>query len=491
MAKALESLRRPGRAKSILAFLIFGIIILVFALFGLTPDMGGPSLGGSAAVVNSKPIPISDFRQRLQMLEEQMQNQSPGGDRESQFRALRARVMDELVYQELLAQAARQEGFQVSDKAIREVILGIEAFKEDGRFRRERYEAYLRYYGQAPSDFEERVRKDLMARRAHDLFVGAMRRFPGEAERDERLRKYQLTALYLELQRDALEKVLPVAQGEVDEGLMNEARQYFTANRIQFSQPERVRAQHILIAAQDKRTEAEALARLEEVKKELETASFEKVATKWSDDEASKMSGGDLGLFPRGRMVSEFDQVAFSLPVGELSPPVKTSFGYHLIKVNEKVAATSPEFEDVQSEVISQVRAKRKVDLFLSQLEGAVSSGDVKQLEALAQTAKVSWQKTGDFDFSSDFVPKLGEQERLMVDILRQGEQGGLIPKVVRSQERYWVVRVEPWKVRSEKAPLLDTMAQFQMMRRSGEVFDSWLQELMKGASITRNPQLL
>jgi peptidyl-prolyl cis-trans isomerase C len=132
---------------------------------------------------------------------------------------------------------------------------------------------------------------------------------------------------------------------------------YYDEHRTEFDQ---VRARHILIRfqgsplplklGQKELSEAEALAKVQELRKKIVAgADFAEVATRESDDTGSGNNGGDLGTFTRGRMVPEFEQAAFSLKTGELSEPVKTQFGYHLIKVEshdtKALADAKPEIE--------------------------------------------------------------------------------------------------------------------------------------------------
>ncbi len=106
-------------------------------------------------------------------------------------------------------------------------------------------------------------------------------------------------------------------------------------NNVFFQSKPEVQAAHILISTENK-TEEEALALIEEIRKNVTAANFAEYAQKYSQDPGSKDNGGDLGWFGKGAMVPEFEQTAFALNIGEISEPVKTQFGYHLILVREK-----------------------------------------------------------------------------------------------------------------------------------------------------------
>lgn len=122
-----------------------------------------------------------------------------------------------------------------------------------------------------------------------------------------------------------------------------EVAKYYEANKDSFMAPERIKAKHILV-----KTEEEAI----NIKGELDKgADWDELAKKYSLDKSNAGRGGDLGYFSRGRMVKEFDDVAFALEVGKIGGPVKTQFGYHLIKVEDKKPAEQQTLEQVDKQV--------------------------------------------------------------------------------------------------------------------------------------------
>lgn len=133
-----------------------------------------------------------------------------------------------------------------------------------------------------------------------------------------------------------------------------EVRQVFDANPAQFARQEMVRARHILV---DTREQAEALrAQI------LDGADFAQLAREHSTDPGSGPNGGDLGWFGRGVMVAPFEEAAFALPVGRVSEPVETAFGFHLILVEERQEAEEPAFTDEVAELIRTALVDQKVE---------------------------------------------------------------------------------------------------------------------------------
>lgn len=122
-----------------------------------------------------------------------------------------------------------------------------------------------------------------------------------------------------------------------------ELKTYFDENKDSLGEAEQVKASHILV-------EDEATAK--EIKQKLaDGADFAELAKEYSTDEGSKENGGELGFFPRGTMVTEFEDVAFSLPINEISEPVKSDYGYHIIKVEEKKEAKEANFDDSKASI--------------------------------------------------------------------------------------------------------------------------------------------
>lgn len=130
-----------------------------------------------------------------------------------------------------------------------------------------------------------------------------------------------------------------------------EVKDYYNANQKMFVEPEMVSAKHILVETKEK---------AEEIISEINDGlSFEEAAQKYSSC-PSKGQGGNLGKFSRGQMVPEFEEAAFNLEIGVVSEPVKTQFGYHLIKVEEKIESEAKEFNEVESMIKNTLLQQRQ-----------------------------------------------------------------------------------------------------------------------------------
>jgi parvulin-like peptidyl-prolyl isomerase len=136
----------------------------------------------------------------------------------------------------------------------------------------------------------------------------------------------------------------------------NDLKAYYDANKAELTTNNQIRASHILV-----KTEEEAKKIEDQIKK---GGDFSKIAKEKSLDPGSGKNGGDLGYFSRGQMVPEFEKVAFSLKAGEVSPPVKTQFGYHIIKVTEKKEGKVVEFDKVKDLLNQRMTAEKQKEVF-------------------------------------------------------------------------------------------------------------------------------
>ncbi|MFQ6039847.1 MAG: peptidylprolyl isomerase [Candidatus Poribacteria bacterium] len=185
----------------------------------------------------------------------------------------------------------------------------------------------------------------------------------GLDEDEEVRRKIEL------LTREVTEKVLveTLIQREVMDKTVvtdKEAKAYYDQHKDEFSEKEKAKARHILVA-----TEEEA----QKIRKELESgADFAKLAESKSIDRHTAKRGGDLGYFERGKMVPEFEKACFDLKVGEISDIVKTKFGYHIIKLEEKKPASVKEFYEANDEIKKKLlsdKQQKEYQKWLNQLE--------------------------------------------------------------------------------------------------------------------------
>lgn len=139
-----------------------------------------------------------------------------------------------------------------------------------------------------------------------------------------------------------------------------EITEYYERNKSMFAEPEKVRASHILVETEDK---------AKEISESISSGSaFESQAKEFSSC-PSKDRGGDLGEFQRGSMVPEFEEVAFGMEIGDISDPVKTQFGYHIIKLTDKKESEEKSFEEVKNDIKNQLLGLRQQEVYYVKVE--------------------------------------------------------------------------------------------------------------------------
>ncbi len=494
----LENVRRPSRAKGIIAYLIFGAIIVVFIGFNVTPNRLSNEATGVAAIVNHSQISLSDYRNRLQMIERQYQSrmeQVPPAERQKFNSALRQRAMEDLIQFEVLVQAAADRGITVTDEEVRDFIVQIPSFKEEERFKRQFYERYLENQGMNAGQFEEKVRKDLIVRKLQALFQDSLKPSAVEQDLDNRVQKIKLNLEVASFSAEEVAQKIPVSTAEAQTYLAvkenaDKVKKIFDENTAKYTAPEQVRARHILISADPSKpgADAEAKGKIEALLERAKKEDFAKLATEASQDPGSKAQGGDLGYFSKGRMVPEFEAAAFGGEVGKIVGPVKSDFGYHLIKVEDKKAATTKGFEDVKVEVAKSEIGKTKVTAMEEKLSQLVVKKDEAGIRKELKALGVEWGETGEFPLDSSQIPKLSDPDKAMEAVLKSNVKKGLVPEMLKSEGRSHVISVKSF-TNTSGAP--DTFGDYVSSRKHFDAFNSWAKAAFSQATIKRNSQIL
>lgn len=378
--------------KIIIGILLF-LIAVPFAFFGIDFYFQGGDASGQVAKVDNVPISGREYDQALQQRQEQLRQAMQGRADQAMLNSpeVREAVLKDLVDERLAYTAALKAGVSVTNEELQQVIMGVPAFRENngtGSFSRKMYESALRSQGLTEAGFEAMLRKDLVLNRARGALAataftpstvldrlyrlrGEQREIsqqsfsPGDFASKVKVEASEAQAYYDEhksqfripekvkveyamLSLDRVQQQVKVTPEQI--------KQYYEERRAQFETPEERRARHILITAaadatpeQKTKARAKAEALLADVRKA--PASFADVARKNSEDPGSAAEGGDLGFFPRGRMVKEFDDAVFAAKAGDIVGPVETKFGFHIIRIEEiKAGGIGPGFDAVKAQ---------------------------------------------------------------------------------------------------------------------------------------------
>ncbi|MCB0421395.1 MAG: SurA N-terminal domain-containing protein [Bdellovibrionales bacterium] len=489
-----EKIRKPGRGKAILAYIIFGTICLVFVFLGMTPQGTGFVSGGAAAIVNNQIISQKDYRERVRQAESSLGidlNQLPAANRKMFNSQIRQRAMEELIQMELLAQAASEEGIYTSDVEVRDFIMNISFFSENGRFQRVRYDTYLKNVQMTAGQFESMIRRDLSRQKVRDVLIKALEPATIALNKDRAARNTKVEISFLSFSRSGLLNSLKVSASDVAQFQASEEGQkkikgYYESHKSDYVSPEQIKVSHILINADKGHADAEksALKKIKEVRERLQSDDFGKVAQSESQDEFSKKNQGDLGWVKRGDMPKEFEQAAFALQKDVISAPVQSDVGYHLIKVVDKKEKVQKELSEVEGEIAQSLVKENLVDQAIARFKEEAASGKISP--NLLKKYSLKWEKTEEFPVGA--TAKNLSDEKVISEILGKAREDQVVPELIESNGSYYVAKLEKvvWPESQEKED-----PRFLASRRAGDVLSKWLREMEQQSKIERNASLL
>jgi len=483
--------------RRVMALMIFGSIILVFVFFGLPSRLANQSSTGSVARVNDTLISLADLRNETQRLEQMYApifgGQMPG-DTQRQF--LRGQAAENLIGMEVMSQAAKKEGILATNSEIRDFIVKeVPIFQKDGKFQRELYERYLEYVKSSAGEFEDKIRKDRKNQRIQRLMAAAGAPLELEVQKQKALKETKVNLLFAKLDKDQWLAKGVIADSDIksklaDTDFAKRVKDYFASNKTEFSTQEEVHAQHILIKAQagDAVSEKAALEKIQAIQARASKEDFAKLAKEFTDDTGSKANGGDLGFFSRGKMVPEFESAAFQQKLGEVGAPVKTNYGYHLIKVLEKKGGQEATLASVEGKIAKKLMLSDRLESETKSLEEALAKGDSAKADQIVKSLGLSYEETGFFDLSTETVPKINSP--LATQALGEiTEAKPLLNRLVRDGGQKFVLKLKA----SKKEPLSETKTLVANLarERTGEMVNQWLESVKKESKIEKNTQVI
>ena len=453
----LQDIRKSSQGTA--AKIIVGLIIVVFALFGAESIVGGLSGEPEIATVNGEEIPQSQFLRAVEGKRRQILSQM--GDKADpdliDEGLLRSSVLEGMINEKILVQDADAKGLFVSDMALDNYIRGIEQFQIDGQFSNEKMQSLLRNAGLTLKDYRDSLKSQFVLGQSRSGLIASA--FVAENEQseiislDRQARSFGMATVfkrdyldaitvtdeevsdhyeankadykkpenvdvsYLVLDRSALQEKIEISDADL--------KTLYETEKAEYQGEEQRSASHILIKIDDTKDEAAALERIKDIQERLSAGeSFESLAKALSEDEGSAQNGGDLGLSARGVYVSDFETALFALAEGEVSEPVKTEFGYHLIKLNRIESNSIPSFDEMRGMLEARV-IKQKIDQLYAQLTEQLaditySSPDLKEASealnlSIQSLAGVSANSEHPL-FSSNKIQKVLFSNELVVD---------------------------------------------------------------------------
>jgi peptidyl-prolyl cis-trans isomerase D len=395
----LQTIR--DRAQGWIAWVIVILISIPFALWGIQSYL---EVGGDVVVakVNGVEIREQDFQRRVQQARIQLRERMGASYDATQVddRRLRNEVLDDMIREALLMDVSERLGFRVSDQELRAQIQSEPAFQREGHFDKTVYEQTLSLQGLSPAMFEAQVRQRLVGTQMVRGVLGSEFVTTAEQADFERLSRQKREISWLRIPAAQFINDEPIGQDEVQAYYTANAARFQTPEQVRleyllldvnklasgttvtddelhrlyesdqalFGEPERRKVRHILLPVPAGADDAKAQAVLEEIEavrgRILGGGSFEEVAKAVSKDPGSSSKGGSLGEIEKGMMDPAFDQAAFALAAGELSEPVRSRFGYHLIEVDEIIPARMKSFDEVKESLRDELAHQKAESLF-------------------------------------------------------------------------------------------------------------------------------
>jgi peptidyl-prolyl cis-trans isomerase D len=436
---------REGKAGKWLTYIIFGLIIISFSLWGVESYINNIGRSAGIAKVDGMEISRDEFNTAYRNQIDQMREMLGQNFNQSMVDNPQAKagVLEGVVNRRLLAAAAKKVGLTQTDEQLRKTIEAIPAFQDNGQFSLTRYQTYARNRGMTEKMFEEQIRQDGVLQQMRDAITTTAIVPKFQLDGFVKLSEQQR-----EVSRATLTPSTFLSQVKVDEKAI---KTYYDGHPEQFKIAEQVKVEYVMLSAEkftaeqvvsddeakkiyDERLEKgqfkkkssdtadekkSVLAKAQEVLKEVRAnpAKFAELAKKYSQDDGSAKNGGDLGYFGKGAMVKPFEEAAFSMKVDEIRGPVESEFGYHIIKLTEikeperkashiliSFEEKTQSFAEVKDSIVAEIK-KQKANKRYLEVAGSFNDMVYEQSDSLKPVVdqfKLSLQQ-------SEFIPRTGE----------------------------------------------------------------------------------
>ena len=422
----LQAIR--DRATGWIAWVIVGLLIIPFALWGVNEYLGGGGVP-EVATINETVI-TRDILARQVDLRLRDNRQRPEGAAFVQFQRA---VLESMIREELLVQAARDAGMRISDEQLASVVRNIESFQVDGKFDKEQFKLVLRDNGYSIAGFEQEQRRDMLVRQFVQSVQNSEFSVAGQIDMMSRLQGRKIDLAYATISAESYRQKLQSDEASI--------QAYFDVHRDEFVKPaqlrvdyikldirdieaqihpdeqalrslyeevkdtlgmnEQRRVAHILVSVDTPDADQVALTKITKIRSELDAgADFPELAKKYSDDSGSAAQGGDLGAIEKGVLDPAFEDAAMALEQGEVSQPVRSQFGYHLIKLTELKSGDIKTFEQARDELEARYKLEEAEKIYYERFEQLqdLAYENPESLDVAASTLGLKIEQSGFFD---------------------------------------------------------------------------------------------
>ena len=436
-------------ATSWLIKILLGAIVVVFVFWGVGSFRSRKA--SAVASVNGDIISAEEYNQTFNTLLEQMRQRFGNSLNEEMVKLLRLdqQAMDQLIDQALMLQEASRLKLRVTNEEVVDSITGIPSFQTNGQFDRRLYQRVLEFNRLTPEGFEKIQRDSLLTGKLRSYVGSNVQVSDGEAEEyyqwqnasvdieyvvfepdnykdiapsEEEIQTYfdankaayktdpTVNVQYIRFSKDAYKEKAMVTEEEI--------REYYETNKREFEQPKTVEARHILIKVDQDAAEeavAQARARAAEILDKYKAGTpFAELAEQFSEG-PSRSEGGYLGAFKKEDMVAPFAEKAFAMAPGEVSEPVKTRFGWHLILVEKVNEASTKTLEEAGQEIKDKLADYKADNLAYDAAESFYDQtleGD--NLAEITKDTGLSVIETGRFDRQGKSLQGVADQGKFI-----------------------------------------------------------------------------
>jgi peptidyl-prolyl cis-trans isomerase D len=510
------------KTQGIIATFILLLIVIPFALWGINSYFeSGSKL--DVATVNGTDITQLSYRRVLDQLRGRV---APATFDSREFKQ---KIVDGLIDQTLLVQDAQAQGYRVSDALLAQTIRSLPYFQRDGKFDPALYQAMLRNQGMTPQEFERRLREQsvtgqIQAGLSESVIVTA-----ADVAEVARLLSQQREVAYAVIDLEALLSKAAVSERDIEQYYAEHTELYQTPEQVRvaylrlsaadfagdyqptedelkqayadeaarFTVPAVRRASHILISLPADATEVQAkaaLAKIEDIARQARAgADFATLAKRYSQDSATAAQGGDLGILHPGILPKPLEAAVLAMNhTGEISQPVRTSFGYHLVKLTAYTPEKRRPFAEVRPQLIRLVRQRKGEEKFLEASE-KFRNIVYEQPDSLAPAAQALGLKIEKSDWFSRAGgtgiaanPKV-VQAAFSPEVLSRARNSDAVEIDDNTLIAVHVTDVKPaarLPLQAVRAQIERTLKREQAQRLAQRLAETWLGQLRAGASL-------
>ena len=458
-------------------YILGGLLLIICASMvitlipgGLGTDVFGGAPGkGIVAKVDGNEISADDVRTTARQMLQQQMPQGSTANMSMLLPFFSQRAADQLIMRQALISEANRMGLRVSSNEVKEELQHgryAATFFPGGNFIGEQeYQDMLTRANLTPTKFEDSVANDLLLSKLQALISGTASVSENEIHEQFVKQNTKVKFDYAVLKQDDIKKGLHPTESElkayyqshvstyansipekrkikyavidtnkIDAGIQvtqDDLSSYYRDHRDAYRVPEQAKVSHILIKTPlpgpdgkvDEKGAAEAQRRAEDLLKQLKSgAKFEDLAKKYSEDPGSAKEGGSLGWIGRGQTVPEFEKAAFTLPKGQMSDLVKSSYGFHIIRVDDRQDAHVKSLDDVKSEIEPALKHQKAQQIAQRQAETLLKDAKATTLDAAAAKQNITVINS-DFFARRDMLPGLGPSPQFMEAVFAAQEK--------------------------------------------------------------------